>query len=346
MLVEVLRYRSSHYQYEVLCLAAGGPLVAEIEKIGVPVTILGKRRGIDPKHAWELYRWLRRARPQIVHTHLFTADAWGRSCAWLARIPGIFSTAHSTNAWKSSVHLLIDKALAGISDRVIACSSEVQKLLLTQGLPEHKLISIANGVDLQRINDAPETDLLAEFGIGSDTLRFALVGRLHPAKGHEDLLPVLAKLKETGLDFSVLFIGEGELEVTLKATVKQMKLEDRVYFTGFRSDVISLLKSVDWLLMPSRWEGLPMTLLESMACGTPALASQVGGIPEVIKHGSNGYLYPAGDADALFRQMQQLLQQQSVSPEMQAAACNTIGKKYSAASVTRAYETLYEQVNV
>ena len=345
LLVEVMRYRSPAFHCEVLCLAEGGLLVAELTQMGVPVTVMSKRPGMDLAHVRELYRWLRKSKPAVVHTHLFTADTWGRGCALLARVPGIFATIHSTNTWKSSFHFAIDRVLARLTNRVIACSSEVGQTLLQQGIPERKLVSIANGVDLQRIEDATVADLKTDCDIINNDLVFAVVGRLHPAKGHSDLLPVLSKLKAAGLSFNVLFIGEGELEASLKADTKSLGLEQHIHFTGVRTDVINLLKAVDYLLMPSRWEGLPMTLLESMACGTPAVASRVGGIPEVIEHACNGYLYNQGDADTLFQQLQQLIKEKTVPTQLQKAAQNTIAQRYSAASVALAYEALYHEVS-
>ena len=350
LLVEVLRYRSSHYRYQLLCLAEGGPLVEDVKALGVPVSILGKKRGLDLAHGWALYRWLREHRPSVVHTHLFTADAWGRTLAWLARVPGIFSTVHSTNSWKSRLHLFIDRCLAQVSDQVIACSSQVELTLREQGIPQARLMCIANGVDLQRIAQAEPISLSDEFSIPNDCVKFALVGRLHEAKGHTDLIPVLQELATQGQRFVVLFIGEGELEQDLKSSVQACALDQHVVFTGFRKDVIALLKSIDFLLMPSRWEGLPITLLESMACGTPVLASRVGGIPDVIEHGQNGLLFEAGSQQQLRQELLSLLQpddssRQKRRAEMGNAARETVVARYSAESVAAAYDKLYDQVS-
>ncbi|MDO6459860.1 glycosyltransferase [Granulosicoccaceae sp. 1_MG-2023] len=346
LIAEVLRNRSDAYDYRVLCLVEGGLLLEEIENSGVPVTVLGRRNGHDWRHAWALYRWFRQYRPKVVHTHLFTADAWGRTFAWLARVPGIFSTVHSTNAWKTPLHLRVDRLLARISDAVIACTGEVRNTIVGQGIPEAKVVSVPNGVDLQRMGAFDALDLQQAFAVPAGVPVFALVGRLHEAKGHTDLLPVLAELAAEGVPFACLFVGGGELEDTLCAQVAEQGLQNHVFFCGFRSDVPAILKSLDFLVMPSRWEGLPISLLESMACGTPVLASAVGGIPDVIESGRDGLLYPQGDAAALKQALTQLLAEPQLRQQMAEAGRHKIETQYSAAAVARAYESLYDGVRV
>ena len=344
LIAEVLRNRGDAYEYHVLCLVEGGRLVDEIERNGVPVTVLGRRNGHDWRHGLALYRWLRSKSPQVVHTHLFTADAWGRTFAWLARVPGIFSTVHSTNAWKSSLHLQVDRILSRLSDAVIACTAEVQNTIVSQGIPEHKVVSVPNGVDLDRMSGFAAVDLKDDFGVPGDVPTFALIGRLHEAKGHTDLLPVLQSIAEAGQEFACIFVGEGELEVDLRRRVAEMSLQSHVFFAGFRSDVPGILKALDFLVMPSRWEGLPISLLESMACDTPVVASAVGGIPDVIESGVDGLLYPQGDAEALTSALTQMLCDPTGRERMADKGRAKIEAQYSAAAVARAYESLYDKV--
>lgn len=345
LIAEVLKNRSSRYDYHVLCLVEGGLLRDEIEADGVPVTVLGRRSGHDWKHALALYKWFRQYKPKAVHTHLFTADAWGRTFAWLARVPGIFSTVHSTNAWKSRLHLVVDRFLSRFSNAVIACTDEVKNAIEKQGISSEKVISIANGVDLQRVEAATVVDVRAEYGIPNGSVVMALVGRLHEAKGHTDLLPVLQKLHQNNKKFFCLFVGEGELEDSLKQQVQSLGLAKKVVFTGFRRDVIGILKAIDFLIMPSRWEGLPISLLESMACQSPVLASRVGGIPDVIEHGVDGLLFEQGNAFELESSLNLLIENSELRQKMAIAGLHKIHNKYSAASVAKAYEALYDKVS-
>ncbi len=344
LIAEVLNNRGDQFRYHVLCLVEGGALVEEIERDGVSVTVLGRRSGHDISHAFHLYRWLKKHKPMVVHTHLFTADAWGRTFAWIARVPGIFTTVHSTNTWKSKLHLRIDWLLSFVSDAVIACTDEVKVKLLSQGISNSKLVAIANGVDLKRMESTPIADLNREFGIPSGLPTFALVGRLHEAKGHTDLLPVLESLAKEGLPFRCLFVGTGELEESLRQDVSTRDLGAHVIFTGFRSDVPGIMKAIDFLVMPSRWEGLPISLLEGMACSSPVVASRVGGIPDVIDHELDGYLYEQGNKGQLLSCLRSMLQNSKLRASMAIKGKKKIEASYSAGSVAIAYETLYQEV--
>ncbi len=342
LLVDILRYRSSEFDYRVLCLIEGGPLVAELEDMGVPVAVLGRRNSRDIGMLFRLRRWLRDNSVKVVHTHLFTADAWGRLAARLAGIAAVFSTVHSTNTWKGPLHRLVDFLFAYLSTRVIACSEEVARVLRERDhLPARRITTIFNGVDFRRLEAETALDLRAAFGIAADTPTLALVGRLHEAKGHLDLLPILRRLRDEGIDFHMLFVGEGEMEADIRREIEGLGLQGQVTLTGFRRDIGAILEQVDILAMPSRWEGLPMTLLEAMAKSRAIVATAVGGIPNVIADGQTGLLVESGNPDALRDALRRLLTDPTLRRELGAAARREAHANYSAEAVMRRYEDLY-----
>ena len=126
LIVDVLSKRSSAFDYRVLCLVRGGELQKDIEDLGVPVDILGKRIGFDPSLIPKLIRYLKHHRVSVVHTHLFTADFWGRLAAKLAGVDAIFSTSHSENNWKSAVHRFLDRRMAVFSNALSAPKRSLQ----------------------------------------------------------------------------------------------------------------------------------------------------------------------------------------------------------------------------
>ena len=125
LIVDLMRRRTSDFEYLVICLIQGGPLVKEIEELGVPVYILGRNGKYDFSIIWRLSRLLKKNNVSVIHTHLFTADVIGRIAARLAGIKAIFSTSHNVNDWKRRHHILIDRGLSLITTKVIGCSSEV-----------------------------------------------------------------------------------------------------------------------------------------------------------------------------------------------------------------------------
>jgi len=345
LLVDILRHRSGSYDYRVVCLVDGGALVSEIEAQGVPVTVLGRRWRFDPALLVRLTRLLARHRPVAVHTHLSSADLWGRFAAWLAGVPGIFCTVHNIYTAKSITHRLLDRVLARVTRQIVACSQEVaDSLVRTEHIPARRVLAIANGIDLDRFTDVPPADLGAMFGVRREVRYLAVVGRLHEQKGHRDILPVLARLKADGPAFHMLFIGDGDRRKAIEDDIVRLGLERVVTVTGYRDDIPQLLAAVDVVAMPSRWEGLPMALLEAMAMGRAVIASPVGGVPGVIDHQRNGLLVPRDDPDGWYRSLVELMLSPGLRETLGSGARRTVREHYSAEAVARRYESLYDGV--
>ena len=342
LLCEVLRYRSDDLDYQVVCLAEGGVFEPVIRAMGVPVTILGKRRGIDLRLVWRLWRWLRNSKPQIVHTHLFTADTWGRLVARLAGVPLVFSTVHSVNSWQGRVHRLVDLTLALFTTRLIACTAQVAEKLHNQdGIDAGRIVTLANGVDLQRFADVTPVDIERELGASGGGPWLAVLGRLEPVKGQAYLLECLALLRDQGIEFRCVLIGDGPERESLVEKVTRLQLADRVHLAGFRDEVPAWLAAIDVLVMPSRWEGLPMALLEAMALGKPVVAHAVGGIPDVLRDGQEGLLVPPHHPQQMMQALARLLGDTALRAQMGANALSRVRSHYSAEALARAYEKLY-----
>lgn len=345
LIADILKYRSHNFCFSVVCLVRGGEIEAELSKLGIPVIILGRRNKYDLSLLWRLVAWLRSENVKIVHTHLFTADTYGRIAAKLAGIQGIFSTKHNTNLWPSRIHLIIDWLLSWITTRVIGCTKEVAETLHRAYFPANRILAISNGIDLGRFqNDGPsKTMVRAKWNIPSDTLLLALIGRLHPQKGHDDLIEVLARLRDEKIKFCCLFVGSGDLRQALKIKIKNHNLETSIILAGQRNDIPLILRALDIFVMPSRWEGLPIALLEAMACACPVVASAVGGIPSVIQDGINGLLVPPSDQDALYQALHRLLLDREIRLSLGRAGEETVRQHYNAATTAQAYETLYRR---
>lgn len=343
LLVDMMRRRSERFRYVIVCLIQGGPLELDFQELGVPVVIVGRRGKADLGMVFRLAAWLRREHVAVVHTHLFTADAYGRTAARLAGIRAVFATIHNVNDWKGRAHLLIDRVLARVSSRVIGCTEEVGRVLRERdGIPAQRVAVVENGIDLKRFDAVSPAGVREEFGVAPGRLLMGVIGRLHPQKGHEDLLQALATLRARAPQpFSCLFIGDGELREPLKARVRELGLDDVVVFTGLRRDVPRLLVALDLFVMPSRWEGLPMALLEAMACGKPAVVTAVGGIPSVIDDGRNGVLLPPEQPAAMTDALQRLLADAELRARLGSAARECALRLYDVGRVVDAYESMY-----
>ena len=344
LLLDLLRLRDPRLRYAVVCLIRGGALQPEFERIGVAVTVFGRHGRYDPLLVLRLARWLRRRRASVVHTHLFTADSYGRLAARLAGVPGIFSTVHSvapTGAGR--VRATVSRLLARLSTGVVGCSEEVaQTLVQRDGLPADRVHAIPNGIDLLRFGDARGDGVREEFDLDARRRLIGIVGRLHPPKGHEDLLLALARLDPAlRRDLSCLVVGAGGLEAALRQRVAELGLHDCVIFTGLRTDVPRLVAALDVFVMPSLWEGLPIALLEAMAASRPVLCTRVGGIPDVVQHGDNGLLVEARDVDALRAGIERLLREPKLAARLAERARATVIERFDITRTAGAYNRLH-----
>tara|TARA_R110002073_G_scaffold293075_1_gene458536 strand:+ start:93733 stop:94863 length:1131 start_codon:yes stop_codon:yes gene_type:complete len=347
LLCELLRYRSDDFRYQVLCLVEGGEFESVIRAMGVPIHILGKKPGVDFLMLFRLWCWLRRERPTIVHTHLFTADTWGRIAAKLARVPGIFSTVHSVNAWQGSVHRRVDRALAHITTRLIACTQQVaEKLVRVDSIAVDKVVTLTNAVDLERFQNVAPINIQTEFSIPANVPVMAVLGRLEPVKGQGYLLNCLRQLRDNHVKVCCLFIGDGPDKEALHSQVNALQLSDDVFFAGFRRDVPQLLAAIDVLVIPSQWEGLPMALLEAMALARVVVAHDVGGIGDVLRDGLDGLVVPSKDSAALTEALKTVLMDPEMRHAMGTSARKRVEEKYSAKELSACYEALYREVQV
>lgn len=344
LIVEVLHNASPRYRYSLLCMVRGGVLEPEFAAMGVPVHILGRKPGLDPGAIPALLAWFRIHRPDVVHTHLYNADSYARLAAWLARVPAIFTTRHSALPWPSAGRRRIARMLSRVSSATIACGAEVQRMLVeAEGIAPQRVRTVANGINLQRFEAADRARIRRELGLRDEQVLIGVIGRLHPLKGHADLLSVLAPLAAEGLDFQCVFVGGGDLRDELQAQIDAAGLGPRVRLLGQRSDVVDVLAALDIFAMPSRREGLPMALLEAMAMARPVLATAVGSIPEVIQDGENGLIVPPEDPAALEAALRRLLADAGLRSRLGAAARATVQARFSSAQTAAAYERLYDE---
>ena len=346
ILLDLVRHLDrARFRPVVCCLQAGGPLVPEFEAAGVRVVILRKRSRWDLSILGQVRGVIAAERPALVHTHLFTADAWGRAAALLAGVPAV-CTAHSSDPWRGWQQRLADGILSRLTERVVAVSEDVaQSRRSRERVPPSKLTTIPNGIDLVRFD--PRADVgptRAALCLPDGIPVIGIVGRLHPAKGHPLLFEAVRRLLAQGRRLVVLVVGEGELRGDLEALARRLGLEGSVRFLGRRADIPAILNLLDVVVMPSRWEGLSIALLEAMAAARPVIAAAVGGIPEVVEHGQTGILIPPGEPEQLCAALARLLDRPGEARRLGEAARAHALARHDVATMARSYEAVYEAV--
>jgi len=280
-----------------------GPLAAEMASAGIEIRHLPRLNRVDPVLLVGMLRMIRSLRPHVVHTHLFKSDIHGRLAAWMAGVPIVISTLHNADDWAQRWPLgWLYGATATFSDGLIAVSEEVRQYHITNTwIPASKVVTIENGVDRNRFVDKRSAGLKlrAEFNIEPDSILFGLIGRLKPQKDHATFLRAAAQVLQKFPSARFLVVGDGPLRPEVEQQASELGLLPALIFAGLRTDIPAVMAALDVLVFSSRWEGLPVTLLEGMASALPVAATNVDGIRAVALHESTALLVPPGNPSAL-----------------------------------------------
>lgn len=304
--------------FEVELAGAPDPRTAEtVRKVGIPFHPIPEfRREVSPLYdLWallKLYELIKKGGYQIVHTHTSKAGILGRLAARLAHVPVIVHTPHGSifrptffGLPKRWFFALTERLAARWADKIITlCQSEVRDYLSHGIAPREKYVVIPNGIDLGRFRQSRRVNIAEEkqgLGLPKDSFVIGMIARLDPEKGHFEALEAFQKVHKEIPDAFLLIVGEGELKEAIQQKIASMGIGDRVVMTGYRADIPEITHILDVSLTPSLWDCSPRSVLEAMVCGIPVIATNVGGIPEMVSDGETGLLVPVGDAEAMAR---------------------------------------------
>ena len=328
-----------------------------IRRSGIqPLEVRGFSRALVPVRDFKalvaLYRLLRRVRPEIVHTHKSKAGVVGRIAAWLAGVPLTLHTFHGLvfkgyfSGWKTRLIVLVERVLARRTDVLVAVS-ELQRaeLLADRIASPSRIRTVPLGVDLTPFLNRQRGDagFRGELGFGASTRLVGIVARLVPIKGVDVFLSAAEQVAEALPDVRFVVIGDGELRAELESEARERKLGSRVRFTGFRDDMARIYGSLDLSVLSSRHEGLPVALLESVACGCYVVATRVGGVPDLLRSERIGLMVAPGDAGALAAGIQRALRERrEISAEERRRIVDSHGMTRLAEDFSRLYRKLSE----
>jgi len=330
--------------------------LAEAEKSGVRIiTIPELVRNIDPVKDFKAFFRLRsifmQENPDIVHTHTSKAGILGRWAAFcLAKTPIIVHTPHGHifwgyfNSWKTSIFIFLERLTARITDRIITLTKQEKKDHLRFAVvAEEKFAVIHSGVDLRSFLDVfvDPADMKEKLGIPRDSFVVGTVGRLTPVKGQKYLIEAAAKIVQREPNALFVFLGDGELLAGFTETASVPGIKDHLKFLGWRPDVADVMSTFDVFVLPSLNEGMGKVLVEAMAMGKPIIASNVGGIQDLVTHGENGLLVPPADSEALANAILDLYENPDKRRSMGEAGKRTAAE-YGVDAMLRKIDALYE----
>lgn len=341
-----------HAGYRVGLVAAPEPrLMSEARNIGAevfpnPYFVHGVQPHKDIRALWPMFRAVRRFNPDIVSAHSTKAGYAARLAGAVLRKPVIF-TAHGwaftkgRSTWQRPFLALAERLAAGVTTAVICVSNYDRELALKfKVAPPDKLVLIHNGVDPAPLLSASVEPVRREFGLGRVPV-LAMVGRLAQQK---DPLALLEACKLLKTDFRLIMVGEGELRGPAEAFVSRNGLRDRVTFTGERHDIPDILAASDIFVLSSRWEGLPLVIIEAEMAGLPVVAPAVGGVPELIEDGVTGYMVPPRNPQALADILQKLLDDIRLRQKAGSAAREKALREFTLDNMLTKTHRLYEDI--
>ena len=228
--------------------------------------------------------------------------------------------------------------------RIVTVSSYTKReLVQKKDVSPERISVIPNGVELAEFEALlTRRQALAELGFPENTTAVGLVGRLHHLKGADFLIEAIPRVLAAKPDVKFVLIGTGPEEQSLRELAEKRHVSGAVRFAGYRRDARRLMPAFETVVLPSRDEAQPFTLLEAMACRKPVVAADVGGVPEVVAHGVTGLLYPAGNIDALAEALLTLLNDGARRQAMGEAGRQRVADRFSRQRMLRETAALYE----
>ncbi|OQY30068.1 MAG: hypothetical protein B6244_02065 [Candidatus Cloacimonetes bacterium 4572_55] len=353
-------YTVSHLNkehYEVYLVAHDkGFLVKEAKKLtGFHTLFLpALRRKIRPWSdvvaLYQLYRFFRREKIDIVHTHSSKAGVLGRVAAWLARVPVIIHTIHgfgfhdSQSRIVKKIYVILERVCARISDQLVAVAYDNIRKGLQEGIGKRDLYRvIRSGIDIKRFSRVSGM-INQELGIPINAKLIGQIGNFKPQKNPLDFVRVAALVAKQVPDSYFLMVGDGILRPDIERLIRELGLDDQVKLTGWRQDVEVLIQHLDVLALTSRWEGLPRVYLQAMAGGKPVVGTAVDGGPEAIRHGENGYMLPVGDTQGMADKISYLLTHDAVRRKMGERGRELV-REFDIDLMVRQQEDMYKELS-
>ncbi len=345
------------FDLQFSCLRKGGDVLAEFEKLRIPISEFQIRNLYMPQtflQQWRFAQYLRSQRIQIVHSYNFYANVFAIPAARLARVPVVLASIRDRGVYLTPAQKMVQKWVCGLADRILVNADSIRDWLLEQGYQESKITVIKNGVDMSRYAGLSDSShIRRELAIPDSAPIVVMIARLNPQKGVDDFIKAAALLKQSHPDVRYLIAGaklqyqqgtfshDQEYVEELKQLASSLGVGDRIIFAGHREDTPEILAEAAISVLPSHSEGLSNTLLESMAAGVPTVATNVGGNPELVKDQVNGILIPVRSPEHLAQAIRLILDDSQLAHRFGQQAKIMATEGFSLTKMTADTESLY-----
>lgn len=355
------RLNNADFETQLVCgsIEEGeGDMSYYAEAHGVtPMIVAELSRSLNPLRdivtIFKLYRVIRRYKPDVVHTHTAKAGFAGRWAAKLAGVPVIVHTFHGHvfsgyfSPAKTRLFILIEQLTARISDTIITLTQSLRRELADDYkiARKERITVLPLGLDLQPFAATPRKPgvFREAWGIPADAPLIGIAGRFVPVKNHALFLEAAAKVHAVRPDARFVLIGDGELRVDIEAQINTLGLRKVIILTGWQRDLTAAYADMDVFVISSVNEGTPVTVIEALSNGCPVVATQVGGLADLLDGGAFGALVPSGDSSALAAAILATLDNPPDTGAAQAAMLNRYGIDILSRDLANLYRALLTQ---
>jgi glycosyltransferase involved in cell wall biosynthesis len=363
VVVDLVQALNRNRIHSLICLyRERGKLASELESSGYPILFL--RKEIITPHipgflrlpfillesiifVFRLAELIRKNRILIVHSHMTSANLWGKLAVLVGRHSGIITTIHNIRDHQNSIKKdIIFRILLPLSDRVVAVSQKVAETIKqNQSSIRNKLIVIPNGIRVCNYKEVGNTNHNGQQeNLPGTKPLIAIIGRLVKQKRHDLFLKSIRICMDRIPQINCWIIGDGPEKCRLEQLAQKLNLADKVFFLGERNDVRTLLHLVNVIVNTSDREGLPISLLEAMAEGVPVVAVDAGGNGEIVKTGKTGILVKTGDINGIANGICQILENPDLGKQLGLTGQARVSEFYSLDKTTKMWEKLYKDV--
>jgi len=334
----------SQFEVHVFALTRGGPYESSLRAAGLPVTVLNKRWKFDPQSYFRLRTELQRLQPDVIHTWLFAANAYGRLAAGASPTAKVVVSERCVDSWKQGWQLWLDRKLIGRTDQLVGNSQSVVEFYQQLGVPNEKLACVPNGIDCPPPVAIDRPRMLRELGWPENAFVMGFIGRLAEQKRVDDLIFAVETLRQTRPNLRLLIIGDGPRRERLEHFAADVGCTDHVRFVGHQTDTARWLALLDVFGLASSFEGMSNSLMEAMAAGKPAIVSDIPPNRELVIQGETGFLAPVGDRVAYMQFLRMLIDDRELAAKLGAAGRTRMEQHFSIARMVRGYVDIYDSL--
>lgn len=319
------------------------PLLNKARQAQLSVMPLKIRSEVDMRAVLRLAAAMKRRKCQLVHFHDAHSLAVGSAAASLAKVPLRIISRRVDFPLKNN--LLSRKKYTKDIDLIIAISQGVKRALVKSGLDSSMIKVVPSGIDYTPFEEAASSDYLRqELSFSPDDFLVGIVAHLADHKGHKYLIDASRILRDKAPRIKIIIVGDGPLQLELNRQAKETQVEDMVFFLGFREDIPQILASLDLFVLSSKLEGMGTSIMDAMACRLPVVATEVGGIPEVVVNEKTGLLVPPKKPAALADAILRIYENRTLAEQLGNKGYEVVHSKFSAAAMATKIIKIYEQL--